>query len=210
MTVENTNAMRFQEGILAGEWFEIIYHGGSKPGAKRQIAPIQVMSDRVRARCYTSNAVKPFMLDKIEILEVGAISAAPMWSDPAAVPPPLASDSLQDVRDVFRLFSGALQAKGWAVELEEHEYGWRLHLSGFFKNGKPRKSPTHTLSYDHTATDLVAMPNGEMIRANHRPRTKPWGFKSVAYGKPERPVMDFFAAAGLSESEVSQTLTARI
>uniref|UniRef100_A0A9E7ZTM7 Uncharacterized protein n=1 Tax=Bosea sp. NBC_00436 TaxID=2969620 RepID=A0A9E7ZTM7_9HYPH len=201
-------ASRLREGISAGEWFEIIYHGGSRPGAKRQIAPIAVMTDRVRARCYTSNAVKPFMLDKIEILEVGAISSAPMWNDPAAAPPPPATDKLKDVRDVFLLFSGPLQAKGWAVELEEHDCGWRMHLLGFFKNGKPRKTPTHTLSYDHTTYDLMITPEGETVVANVRPRTKPWGFRSIAYGKPEKPVMDFLAAAGMPEAEISRFLSA--
>jgi hypothetical protein len=156
-------ALRLREGVSAGEWFEIIYYGGSKPGTKRQIAPIAVTSDRVRARCYTSNAVKPFMLDKIEILEIGTISTVPMWNDPAAVPPPPAIDSLKDVRDVFQLFSGPLQAKGWAVELEEHDCGWQLHLFGSFNNGKPRKTPTHTLSYDHTTFDLTITSEGEMI-----------------------------------------------
>lgn len=34
-----------EAGISNGEWFEIVYHGGSNPGAKRKIAPIKVLGD---------------------------------------------------------------------------------------------------------------------------------------------------------------------
>lgn len=198
----DTVASRLREGISAGEWFEIIYHGGSKPGAKRQIAPIAVLSDRVRARCYTSNAVKPFMLAKIEIVEAGAKSEAPMWNDPNAIPLPPATDGLEDVRDVHRLFGDVLRQKGWGVSLDEHDSGWCLNLCGCFKNGKPRKTPTHSLSYDHTAYDLVITPDGDMVATNVRARSKPWGYQSIAYSNPAKPVMAFLVAAGLTEDEV--------
>lgn len=57
------------EAISTGEVLTIRYHGGSSPGATRQIAPIRIMSNgTVQARCFTSDAVKPFFIRKIEIL----------------------------------------------------------------------------------------------------------------------------------------------
>jgi hypothetical protein len=47
-----------QEAIETGEIITIIYKGGSKTGAKRDISPISIKNGKVRARCHSSNAVK--------------------------------------------------------------------------------------------------------------------------------------------------------
>lgn len=58
---------RLESAIGTGELVSIVYHGGSQPGAFREITPLQIEDGKVRARCYTSNAVKTFALDKIEL-----------------------------------------------------------------------------------------------------------------------------------------------
>ena len=56
-----------EEAIGTGELITIIYHGGSEPGSRRMISPIKVDDKIVRARCLTSNKVKGFSIDKIEL-----------------------------------------------------------------------------------------------------------------------------------------------
>lgn len=58
-----------QEAITTGEVLRIRYEGGSQPGAERDISPISLKEGKVRARCYSSNAVKLFVIDKITILD---------------------------------------------------------------------------------------------------------------------------------------------
>jgi predicted DNA-binding transcriptional regulator YafY len=57
-----------KEAIETGEVLKVRYHGGSQPGALREIAPISVNGDKVRARCYSSDAVKTFVIGKVEIV----------------------------------------------------------------------------------------------------------------------------------------------
>jgi hypothetical protein len=59
---------RLEEAIEDGEVLKIIYHGGSQPGASRYIPSIKVESGKVRARCYPSNEVKSFHLNKLTII----------------------------------------------------------------------------------------------------------------------------------------------
>ena len=57
---------RLQETIGTGEILNIIYHGGSEPDAARQLFPMQIKGDQLRARCLATNRVKTYSLSKIE------------------------------------------------------------------------------------------------------------------------------------------------
>ncbi|WP_274626562.1 hypothetical protein [Arvimicrobium flavum] len=180
-----------EAAITNGEWFDIVYHGGSNPGARRRIAPIAVLSGgKIRARCYTSNAVKPFMLEKIEIISGERIAEAREWQ---AKPAPL---PFRDVRDVHAKYEEALRQKGWIVDLHAHDCGWQLCLRGHFKNGKPRKTPSHVLSYDHTTFEVALTSEGTMVPTDIRPRVRPWGYGGT-YADPTVPVTAFLKDAGV-------------
>jgi hypothetical protein len=195
-----------EEGIANGEWFEIVYHGGSNPGAKRKIAPIKILGDQVRARCYTSNAVKPFVLAKIDILAVGQEAATvPQWA-PGGNPDDLAG--VVDVRDIHRVCNEALAAKGWVVRLSELDEGWELELFARWKNGKLRKTPTHVLGYFHTTSDAshIYDPKPVPVRTNIRPRVRPWTLKGKTFKSPRVPVVEFLKLAALEEGEIRSLL----
>ena len=84
MTVED----RLHAAIEDGEVLRITYAGGSQPGAERDIAPISIKDGKVRARCYSSNAVKMFVIDKVSL--VGASSStSENWTPGKAVSPKL-------------------------------------------------------------------------------------------------------------------------
>ena len=71
---------RIREAAEAGEVLRVIYAGGSQPGARREIAPISIQNGKVRARCFSSNAVKTFVIDKIEVVEGNQATTAVEWN----------------------------------------------------------------------------------------------------------------------------------
>ncbi|MDA6709672.1 hypothetical protein OSL02_25410, partial [Escherichia coli] len=50
----------------------VIYLGGSQPGTLRDISPISISEDKLRARCHSTNAVKFFNIGKIQLPREGA------------------------------------------------------------------------------------------------------------------------------------------
>lgn len=60
-----SSEVALKEAVETGEILKIRYHGGSQPGRLfREIAPISVNSDKVRA----SGTVKTFLISKVEII----------------------------------------------------------------------------------------------------------------------------------------------
>jgi len=73
-----------------------------------------------------------------------------------------------------------------------------LEIYEKFKNGKPRKTPALTLSFEPTTYDLMGTESGEIIKVNHRPRVRPWGVRSKekanAWSSLERASRPFMEA----------------
>ncbi len=175
MTVSGADEVRarLEQALETGEVIGILYHGGSQPGAYRQITPVQVGEKQVRARCHTSHAVKMFALDKIELRD----AASPTTSDLSSVWNPHAKTSIptfNTIAEVSAHYRSSLEAKGWHVQHECSEEGDFLCLYARLKTGKLQKQPTVSLGYETTAYDLVVTPDGGIERANFRPRTRPW------------------------------------
>lgn len=59
---------RLTEAAESGEIAKIRYHGGSQAGTFREISPISVKGSKVRARCYASDAIKTFSIERVEIV----------------------------------------------------------------------------------------------------------------------------------------------
>lgn len=128
------------EAKETGEVISIIYHGGSKPGTVRNIAVISISGDKYRARCYDTNSVKTFLIDKTEIL--------------AKDSPELHHRSERDLIDdsptlgiLFKKIETALISMGWTPEFENNH----LALYRSYKNGKRLKRPSAAIYYDPVA-----------------------------------------------------------
>ena len=138
---------RLQEAIATGEILGIVYHGGSQPGAFREIAPIAIKDGKVQARCNASNAVKTFVIEKIEFR---AASPSPddianSWREGF-----LRAAKFGNLSEVSAALSTQLQELGWIVGLDSDEFGESLNLRGTFMNGKLIKTPDASLVYrDH-------------------------------------------------------------
>ena len=60
---------RIQKAIDGSERIKIIYHGGSRPGAMREIIPHSIIGPKLLAHCLASGLEKTFFLNKIEIVD---------------------------------------------------------------------------------------------------------------------------------------------
>ncbi len=60
---------RLQSAVGTGEIIRVRYHGGSVPGTVRDVQPLAVDSDYLKALCLASSAFKTFRLDKVELVD---------------------------------------------------------------------------------------------------------------------------------------------
>lgn len=156
-----------EEAIRTGEVVPIVYHGGSQPGSIREISPISVSSSSVQARDLATGIPKTFRLAKIELAASGLEAAT--YEAPSL---PVVEEGAT-VREAFQNRTIALGALGWHVELSSES----VSLHRYFKNGKPRKTPDISLSYQPTQEYEEWTEVGEYeIRA--RASTRPWRLES--------------------------------
>jgi predicted DNA-binding transcriptional regulator YafY len=175
---------KLQEAIRSGEVLKVKYHGGSQPGSIRDIAPISVKSGKVRALCYTSNAVKTFSIDKIEILEGSAAQKEATWD--------INKENIVNYVSLEQLWNeklSELESLGWHVEYNETT----LSLHRRFKNGKPLKGSDVSINFEEFDYDYIAGENGEIHKENERKRVRPWVVRAknkdtVTYGKLDKAV----------------------
>jgi len=161
-----------REAIETGEIIKIRYHGGSHPCALRDIAPISVNGPKVRARCYASNAIKMFLIDKVEIVELS--TKGDHWED--------ASDPVAKFENLNQLLGEQIKVfseLGWHIEssLVGDVQSIRLHRRK--KNGTPLKGFDVSVSYEKYAYDMVVDLESdanelEVTRRISGERKRPW------------------------------------
>ena len=132
----------------AGEVVKIRYHGGSQPGALREIAPISVNEGKVRARCFESDAIKLFVIDKIEIVDPS--SNGERWDKEK-----VETARYSSLSQLLKQQEQFLRGLGWHIEasLDGDEQWLTLHRR--FGNGKPLKGWDVSLTYEKYAYDMV-------------------------------------------------------
>lgn len=122
---------RLLEAAKAGEVLRVAYHGGSQPGAAREIVPMVVGDVLVMADDCATDALRAFRIDLLVLLAPGAQAPAYEVGKQGAVEPePTIPECFEPARD-------ALVRLGWHVEIEPQS----VTLHRFLKNGRPKKSP---------------------------------------------------------------------
>jgi len=177
----------------SGEVLTVKYHGGSRPGAVRQILPVSFSGDKVRARCLTSNATKLFRMDKIEIVDS---TEEPDWG---SRPPETPKPEFKNVEDVCTKYRGDLEGLGWTVVTE----GEAFALFRCYKNGRRLKWPTVSLCYEeeYLAECYIDLDGSE--HDDIKPRVRPWivrgkgGRHVAAYKTLDRAAATFMEQARL-------------
>jgi hypothetical protein len=154
----------------AGEIISVVYHRGSQPGTVREIAPVAISEEEVRARDTAAGIDKSF---KLAYLELAGPQTAARAYDPAS-PPPI--EDTQTVQAALEAHVAPLQALGWYVELTEN----RIYLHRFLKNGKPRKSYEVTMGFDEFTADLFDNFDGLGLQTVTRPSQRPYNVSSTS------------------------------
>lgn len=160
---------KLNEATETAEVLDIIYHGGSQPGKTRKIAPIEIKGEKVRARCYASNAVKTFIMEKIELISESYAKKGEEWE--VGKVDFVNFDSLQQV---YEEYIDQLQKLGWHVNVNDSE----LTLHRVRKNGNPLKGHDVQLYHEEYSFDLVMGLDGEFSEENRQKRTRPFGVRA--------------------------------
>lgn len=160
----NATYRRLQAAADAGEILEIIYNGGSRPGSKRKLGILRVDRDKIRARCYTSKAVKLFFVNKIEIVEDNIKTKAVDWNENK--PKETHYTTLEQFRDDK---TKSLSSMGWHVKFDDT----LISLHRRFKNGSPLKGCDVRLIYEEYVYDEYWDGGGEMCTEKKK-SLRPW------------------------------------
>ena len=152
------------QAIAEGKPVTVRYFGGSNPGAERDIQPLSIKGDKLRALCMSSGETKAFLLEKIEIV----LDGVPSEMINGYVSPPPTFPTLAEFAESY---TAQLQALEWCVVSEEG----KLSLYRIQKNGQVLKSPDVSLSFVRDTYDsLVDLDTWTTYEANHRERSRPW------------------------------------
>lgn len=182
---------RLKEAVDSGEILIVKYHGGSQPGSIREISPVSIKGNKVIARCHTSNAIKTFSIDKIELVEKNIDSIEITWTK--------TKENLVNYESLSKFIEEKieeLESLGWHVQYNDMS----LTLHKRFKNGKPFKSSYASLDYEEFEYDYIVDPDGEIHKENERKRVRPWVVRSknintVTFGKLDKAVILFMEQA---------------
>lgn len=120
-----------QNAIGTGELINIIYNGGSEPGKSRMIMPINIEGNKIRARCYTTNTVKSFNIEKITLAQSDQINYTGEHKEP------------ETLLKAIEPFMDEVKTLDWEIEINEFEAG----LFIYFKNGNRKKTATVSIIY---------------------------------------------------------------
>ena len=180
-----------QKAIETGEIVEIIYYGGSQPGAQRAIAPISIKDSKLRARCYSSKAVKTFIVEKLKIVNGEEVKGETKWSIDRKQ-----AFRFQSLAELLEKEKDYITDLGWHIEYENEH----LSLHRRFKNGKPMKGADVSIYYEEFTHDLIFGVDGEWHEENIRKRQRPWTIRTKnentkTYGTLEKAAEAFIKAA---------------
>lgn len=173
-----------QNAIEANDRVDIIYLGGSKPGASRSIAPISISNDRVRAKCYSSNMVKYFDIKKIKLPS----------SAPAVHYEDYTEKKYKTTQDIFDDFCALYPNTSLICDYTETG----ISIFGYVKNGNRKSKRSISIEYHERVPDTLSF----RIKANfemehYKPKTRPWSVDgplghSAAYSDLHKAAMEFF------------------
>lgn len=158
------------EAIRDRRRVRIVYHGGSQPGAAREISPIAVDGDKVRAKCHASNAMKVFMMSKISLADDAAGGEEMAW-DPFFEP----VARWETVRHYLVDERAGLEAMGWHIDADDESVG----LYRRYKNGKLLKYPDVWIAFSEYVS--VSIFDGENFVEQSHKAERPWAVGSRRY-----------------------------
>ncbi|EBA9765775.1 hypothetical protein CFJ40_26925 [Salmonella enterica] len=163
---------------------DVIYLGGSKPGSSRKIGPISISNDRVRARCYSSNAVKYFDIKKIELPSTSPLVRYENYEE----------KKYKTTQDVFDDFCALYPNTNLTCSHTEVS----ISISGYIKNGNRKSKRSVSIDYHERKPDTLSFRiNADFEMEYYEPKTRPWSVSgpsgnSIAYSSLHKAALEFF------------------
>ena len=194
--------------IEAGEAVTVTYNGGSRPGQPRQLVPISLSSEELRAIEPGSPTQKHYKINRIALVELLGGERASN-AEVAAV---VSSDfpTLGTLAEYIELFAPELQAAGWHITKSDNSFA----IGTFFKNGKPRKTPSVSVQYfDRSIETVVDINTGDLVQVEKEltGRERPWRIDSWRFkeGKSLSQLHHAFELF-IQEARASDPATAKV
>jgi hypothetical protein len=181
--------------IGTGEVIRIVYHGGSRPGSVRDVRPLSVTPEALRAQDIASGLDRTFLLEKIEITD------APVTA-PGRGP--------QTIEEAIGPKIPELQALGW--HLEQTPAMITVHKS--FKIGrKPRKKVHVSIWFEEYTGIIVVGEDGDDADGDPIAREETWKSRAPYHVSSDslrtRSFANLWKAAALFIDE-ARTASARL
>lgn len=140
---------KIQNAIDTKQKINVIYNGGSMSGQSRVLGPISIKGNKVRAKCYTTNALKTFLIERIQVMaENGELTKD--RSSEVSQPPKV--EPQQTLLDIKNAISPHFPVEQWLIELTESAKD--LSIYARFKNGNPKKLPELQVCFEEYRTEL--------------------------------------------------------
>lgn len=191
-----------------GKVVTITYNGGSRPGQPRQIVPISLSSEELVGVEPGSHTQKHYKLKLIALVELPSGERA---LNTEATAPVISDIPLRDaLPEYIELFSPELQSAGWYIFKSETSFG----IGTFFKNGKPRKTPSVSIQYfDRSIETVFDLHSGELVQIKKEltGRERPWRVDSWRFkeGKALAQLHHAFELF-IQEARASDPVTAKV
>lgn len=160
------NAIENKERII------IAYHGGKEPGTLREIGPIgfDESTGDLRARCYNTNRVKKFRIDKIQVDNLESCKTR-------TAERPVKPMEFKTLEDAYTHIKDTLDSFGWSVIFSAEER--YLELFERFKNGNLKKLPTISITYEEWVIGESSYNLETGVFSEHKvEKKKPWTIRA--------------------------------
>lgn len=158
---------RLVAATAAGEVIRVLYHRGSQPGTVREVVPLAVSDDELRAHDVAAGIDKSFKLAHLELATPGTAARAYNAAGPV--------EDGQMLQVAFEPHISDLKALGWHVE----SAATVVSVHRYFKNGKPRKGAEVAILFNEFSVD--AWDDGNGLREEAVRSTRPYYVSSPTF-----------------------------
>lgn len=134
----NESQLLLQKAIEDKARIKVIYHGGSMAGKLREISPISIKDAKLRAKCHIGNAVKTFIVDKMQVMEesTGELSQETFREK--------VRPKFKTLNELHKYCEEKIDSTKLVIQ-SDAEF---LTIHGTFKNGKAKKACEIGISYE--------------------------------------------------------------
>jgi len=195
-----------REACHRGHLVTIAYEGGSRPGAPREVVPLHCDDVHLKARDVAADLEKHYRLDKILWVEAHGVR-----TEAARVTGHLSLPVRSTLADYARDLRPEFQAGGWFV----HESSTLFGVGTYFKNGKPKKTPSVAIAYYGPQAES---PPGQGLGTDDDTdgsgRPRPWRVDSWryssgrTYGSLQRAMWEFYTEVASSDPKSAKGMFA--